>query len=207
MARFSVADRMAKMQQTFSDDTPLGEQTAKRAAPRAVGALKCVQHTEQDMPCNKCMCEESDVTGPLWKTKDGRVLRIVGMTDKHINNTIRMLDRQGMVFEPQLTKALFYLAAPWPTSEHAYDAVSTECDRAFAALGACGIDFVAQLKMMSWVKDYKALVKERESRKLKGVWACADPEHDQFDPTAASALEPSAWDWDPHQYETPAGNS
>lgn len=31
---------------------------------------------------------------PTWKTKDGRVVRVCDMTDSHLLNTIRFLERQ-----------------------------------------------------------------------------------------------------------------
>ena len=34
-------------------------------------------------------------TGPVWKTRDGRLIRVRAMTDEHLTNTIRYLRRRA----------------------------------------------------------------------------------------------------------------
>jgi hypothetical protein len=124
-------------------------------------------------------------TPDTWKRRDGTEVKLVDMTDDHLNNTIFMFDRRGMwAFRADLKHTLLlfnserYLAQ---ASEHAADAVLREGDCVAERLEQAGIGFAETLRLMCWLPMYDALLAERDRRVQEGRWQCVAPMHAQYD--------------------------
>lgn len=63
-----------------------------------------------------------------WKTKEGKILSIKKMETSHINNCIRILERNGFVSVQTLS---FYLYGPKPIGDMAQLAYEQECNEIF----------------------------------------------------------------------------
>lgn len=63
----------------------------------------------------------------VWRTRDGRLIPLRELDDKHLNNIIAMLDR-----EYKVSKLAFYMYGPLPNGEMAQMALEQEMDRALA---------------------------------------------------------------------------
>jgi len=61
----------------------------------------------------------------VWKTRDGRVIPVVDMTDDHLRNTLRMIQRAGYVHSKQFVSLLMYACSEF-TPDGAADAAKQE---------------------------------------------------------------------------------
>ena len=72
-----------------------------------------------------------------WTTKEGKKIRICDMSDSHLLNSIKMIERQSRLrLEGELS---FYMSCPLPNGEMAQDGFDQEFD---ALLDATPDDFL-----------------------------------------------------------------
>ena len=89
----------------------------------------------------------------LWKTKDGRRLRICDMTDGHLLNVIRFLQRVAET--KRIKTTVFYVTCTSPESDGALDCFNREFD---AVMGKTYEDYVLDI--------YHNMVDDAERRGL-----------------------------------------
>lgn len=87
-----------------------------------------------------------------WTTKDGRKIRICDMTDEHLLNTIRLLERFA---ERKRDSQIAFLINYYPLGEMA----QLDCDRA--------MDEVIESSTLDYVPDiYWGLIDEKNRREI-----------------------------------------
>ena len=88
-----------------------------------------------------------------WNCKNGKEIEIKDMETSHIENSIKMLERQGFVAKSTWD---FYSTCSGPTGEHAQDAFEAEQNSVFDKMPT------------SWIDAFKDELKKRnESKKLQ----------------------------------------
>lgn len=90
----------------------------------------------------------------LWTTKDSSKLRICDMSDEHLLNTIRMLQRFGET--QRINATVFYTTCLGPQGEMAQDCFNQEFD---TVLESTFEDYVPEI--------YRNLVEDAERRGLE----------------------------------------
>jgi len=66
----------------------------------------------------------------IWTTKDGREIPIKDMSDRHLVNTLNMLNNKGFISHKTM---MSYLSGSEPQGEMAQLAYEQECDAIFDA--------------------------------------------------------------------------
>jgi len=90
-----------------------------------------------------------------WRTRDGTILSIPDMDNKHILNCIRMLERNVGNFRLYYEMS-YVINLPRPRTDHVQDAIDSE------------LDYMVRMDNQTWLEQYhetyKELVKEARDR-------------------------------------------
>lgn len=107
------------------------------------------------LPCGRC--DGSGILVNHWRTREGEILYIPDMGDKHIVNSILMLERNVKNFRFKYGM-VYMMSLPTPKTDLSQDALNME------------LDWMVQMTDVEWLnayhKTYKELTAEAGKRKI-----------------------------------------